>query len=372
VLLKGENEMTIKEVIEENKEWFEEMFDTIIPRNEQFVAVDKLVWVRCRGLPLKLWNYDCFKHIAALLGTLIEVDEATLALEEMEYARFIIRVSVGCEAKITSYMKINDVLYQVSVEEECTVPDYKLCQCHRSEESEGSETEADSIASNASVQSGSRDFEEVRKVAEETSMADVSKALPPAAQGSLPRVEDSLRGSQTREAYQSPLKQNSNETKHKHTNTHFQSGSSLSRIRDTYAPFDKPTNKGDQLVANVMDNQTKQGIEPVTINSSSTMERIIFWVGESSKNNKWEERKNVRSALSHISNSVSDMAINNYNRLFWLKHGSLETIQVWELGKQLGATCRDEGNVMVSLEELEKRDRSLKLQREVREVMGYQ
>ncbi|KAK8472198.1 hypothetical protein PHAVU_002G142300, partial [Phaseolus vulgaris] len=127
VLLKGENELKIKEGIEENKAWFEEMFDTIIPWEEQFVAVDKLVWVRCRGLPLKLWNTDCFKHIAALLGTLIEVDEATMALEELEYARFKIRVSVGCEAKITSYMKINEVLYQVSVEEECTVPDYKLC-----------------------------------------------------------------------------------------------------------------------------------------------------------------------------------------------------------------------------------------------------
>jgi len=183
VLLKGENEMTIKDAIEENKEWFEEIFDTIIPWNEQFVAVDKLVRVRWRGLPLELWNYDCFKHIAALLGTLVEIDEATLALEEMEYARFRIRVSVGCEAKITSYMNINDVLYQVSVEEEYTVPDYKLCQCHWSEEFEDLETEVDSIESNDSVRSGSKDFEEVRKVAEETSMVDASKALPPTVQG---------------------------------------------------------------------------------------------------------------------------------------------------------------------------------------------
>ncbi|XP_068503760.1 uncharacterized protein [Phaseolus vulgaris] len=55
---------------------------------------------------------------------------------------------------------------------------------------------------------------------------------------------------------------------------------------------------------------------------------------------------------------------------FSLKHGSLETIWVWELGKQLGATGGDIGNVMVSLEELEKRDRSLKLQREERELWG--
>ncbi|ESW22039.1 hypothetical protein PHAVU_005G121500 [Phaseolus vulgaris] len=112
VLLMGENKTKVKEAIEENKEWFEDLFDTIIPWEDQFVAVDKLVWVRCRGLPLKLWNTECFKHIVALLGTLVEVDEATMTLDELEYARFKVRVSVGCEAKITSYMRINEVLYQ--------------------------------------------------------------------------------------------------------------------------------------------------------------------------------------------------------------------------------------------------------------------
>ena len=80
-------------------------------------------------------------------------------------------------------------------------------------------------------------------------------------------------------------------------------------------------------------------------------------MGESSKDCKREERKNIRLVLSQINNFVSDLAINNCNRLFWLKHGSLETIRVWELGKQLGATCGEEGKVMVSLDELEKRDR---------------
>ena len=145
VLLKGENKTKIKEAIEENKEWFEEMFDTTIPWEEHFVAVDRIVWVRCRGLSLKLWNSDCFKHIAALLGSLVEVDEVTSTLEKLEYARFKIRVPVGCEAKLTRYMKINDVLYQVSEEEECTVPDYKLCQCQWDEESASVDTEVESI-----------------------------------------------------------------------------------------------------------------------------------------------------------------------------------------------------------------------------------
>jgi len=56
VLMMGENETKVKETIEENKEWYKDLFDTIIPWEDQFVAVDKLIWVRCRGLPLKLLN----------------------------------------------------------------------------------------------------------------------------------------------------------------------------------------------------------------------------------------------------------------------------------------------------------------------------
>jgi len=66
------------------------------------------------------------------------------------------------------------------------------------------------------------------------------------------------------------------------------------------------------------------------------------------------------------------MGINNCNCLFWLKHESLETIRVWELGKQLGAICGVESNVMVSLKELEKRDRIMKIQREAGENMSHQ
>ena len=95
-------------------------------------------------------------------------------------------------------------------------------------------------------------------------------------------------------------------------------------------------------------------------------------MGDTSKNNTREDRKYVRSVLSQISNSVSDLAINNCNRLFWLKNGSLETIRLWELGKKIGASCGEEGKVMLNLEELEVRDRSLKSRREEGEHRGFQ
>ena len=128
---------------------------------------------------MKLWNTECFKHIAALLGTLVEVDEATMSLDELEYARFKVRVTVGCEAKITSYMRINEVLYQVSMEEECTVPEYNLCQCHWGGKSDGADSEADSMTSHASGCSENGAFEDARKIEEEEKTVEMSKTKPP-------------------------------------------------------------------------------------------------------------------------------------------------------------------------------------------------
>jgi len=145
---------------------------------------------------------------------------------------------------------------------------------------------------------------------------------------SVSRVEDSLRVSQEAEAYQSSTQQSFDVTKNKHTQSQIQSGSRSSRIKDTYFLFGKQRKKRSQLLADEMDNQKKQVNKSITTNSFATMERRVFWVGESSKNSKREELKNIRSVLSQISNSVSDTTINNCNRLFWLKHGSLETIKV--------------------------------------------
>ena len=94
-------------------------------------------------------------------------------------------------------------------------------------------------------------------------------------------------------------------------------------------------------------------------------------MGESSKHSKREEHKKLRSVLSQISNFGYDVAINNCNRLFCLKHGSLETIRLWELGKQLGATCDDEGKLLVSLEDLEIKDKKLKLARDGGDDLGF-
>ncbi|KAK7382349.1 hypothetical protein VNO80_01200 [Phaseolus coccineus] len=90
-----------------------------------------------------------------------------MALEELEYARFRVRVPVGCEAKLTSYIRISETLCQISVEEECKILEQKLCQCHWGEQYVEAETNLESQASYATGFSRDGDIEEMRKKIEE-------------------------------------------------------------------------------------------------------------------------------------------------------------------------------------------------------------
>ena len=52
------------------------------------------MWVRCYGLPLPLWSKECLSKVVGEVATLVDVDEATLAWECLEYARTGARVTV--------------------------------------------------------------------------------------------------------------------------------------------------------------------------------------------------------------------------------------------------------------------------------------
>jgi len=54
---------SMEELINLNKEWFESVFQTIVPWSEEYVVGHKVVWVRCFGLPLAFWNKDCFYKV---------------------------------------------------------------------------------------------------------------------------------------------------------------------------------------------------------------------------------------------------------------------------------------------------------------------
>ena len=52
----------------------------------------KEVWVRVMGLPLHLWNREVFKKIGNCCGGFAAVDESTVALKELQWARLLVKL----------------------------------------------------------------------------------------------------------------------------------------------------------------------------------------------------------------------------------------------------------------------------------------
>jgi len=67
---------------------------------------------------LALWTAGCFREILSDVGTLVEVDEATLNWECVKYARLKVRLVVASMVKFFKEIQINDKVYQVLVEKE--------------------------------------------------------------------------------------------------------------------------------------------------------------------------------------------------------------------------------------------------------------
>lgn len=118
VLLSGEDVNLIKKTIEENKEWFESIFESITPWEKEFTVSEKFVWARIRGLPLNLWSRHSLESIVAMVGTLVEIDKDTLEMEELEFARVLIKLPVARDVRWSNCMKINETICQIAIEEE--------------------------------------------------------------------------------------------------------------------------------------------------------------------------------------------------------------------------------------------------------------
>jgi len=131
VLLTPQEGINMEELIKLNKEWFESVFQSIEPWSEEHVAGHKVVWVRCYGLPLTLWNTDCFSKVVGEVATLVSVDESTALWENLEYARLQVRLLKNCNARVSKSMRINGQTLSIFIEEEHPAKPGGHCTCHR-------------------------------------------------------------------------------------------------------------------------------------------------------------------------------------------------------------------------------------------------
>jgi len=117
-------------IIKLNNEWFVSLFDDIEPWSESYVAEHKIVWVRCYGIPLTLWNEQCFSKVVGEVASLVSIDESTRLWENVEYARLQVRLRKECKADMVRDFWINGKLCNIIVTEEITSKERGVCSCY--------------------------------------------------------------------------------------------------------------------------------------------------------------------------------------------------------------------------------------------------
>jgi len=76
----GDNQdrMKLSQVIEANRESLCNVFEVLKPWGAGKLVGNIIVWVRCRGVLLSMWNVECFQSVVSSVENLVEIDEANL------------------------------------------------------------------------------------------------------------------------------------------------------------------------------------------------------------------------------------------------------------------------------------------------------
>ena len=118
VLLSGNN---VSEMVEENKEWLSKFFIAIEPWSPDLMPGKRLVWLRCLGIPINIWNKEGIGKVAARFGEVVMVAESSLKLDNIQYARALVRTASHKPIDAFMKMKVNRSMYNVRVFEEVVV-----------------------------------------------------------------------------------------------------------------------------------------------------------------------------------------------------------------------------------------------------------
>ncbi|CAL0317081.1 unnamed protein product [Lupinus luteus] len=94
VLLAPVDGECVQEVLDDAKGWFSNIFISLKPWSPDDVVDERMVWVRCFGLPIHAWNITAFNQIVKEFGVLLSVDAATNQKSNLEFCRLLVRTSL--------------------------------------------------------------------------------------------------------------------------------------------------------------------------------------------------------------------------------------------------------------------------------------
>jgi len=111
VLLSCDDDGVLGRLIAENKAWFHGLFSSVVPRDGSFAVKERFAWVQCRGIPLQLWSTLCFVSIGAIVREVVQIDEATLENEILEFSRFRVKLPVASSVTLQEKRELHTDYY---------------------------------------------------------------------------------------------------------------------------------------------------------------------------------------------------------------------------------------------------------------------
>ncbi|XP_057415291.1 uncharacterized protein LOC130710149 [Lotus japonicus] len=118
VLLSSSEDVNLGEILHETKGWLEEVVTNIRPWSPTIAPVNRVVWVRCTGLPLNMWNPECLGSVVLPVGDIVKVDEGTSSFSVLEFARVQVRTTSLESVSFARKIMINGTPYTIRIIEE--------------------------------------------------------------------------------------------------------------------------------------------------------------------------------------------------------------------------------------------------------------
>jgi len=124
VMLTPREGESMEVIFKQNVVWFDSVFASLKPWTVSSASSHKLVWVRCYGLLLSLWNRDCFTKLIEIMApsvALMAIDSLTETWETLEYARLQVCILKFDSARLAKCVQVNKQLCNILIEEETPV-----------------------------------------------------------------------------------------------------------------------------------------------------------------------------------------------------------------------------------------------------------
>lgn len=115
VLLKGNSDELLD--IQKERNWSYPMFKSFCPWSQSFKVNERLMWVKCFGVPIQAWSEEFFRLIAAPLGTFVMLVDATREMNRLDVGGFLVLTDLVCSVDLSQKVRVDGVEFIVRLVE---------------------------------------------------------------------------------------------------------------------------------------------------------------------------------------------------------------------------------------------------------------